>query len=164
MLGETILGWRVWDVLRAVDFLETRPEVDVGKIATMGISGGGTISLYAAAIDERIRASMLSCSFCTFKDSIYSISHCMDNYVPGILRWFEVSDIAGLIAPRFLFTENGLRDTIFPEPGVRQALRETETIYKHLGALGNLDHHFFDDGHIFDGSKAFVKLKQWFGA
>jgi acetyl esterase/lipase len=134
MLGETLLGWRVWDALRAVDFLETRTEVAPARIAMMGISGGGTITLYAAALDERIRAAVLSCSFCTFRDSIFSVAHCIDNYVPGILNWFEASDLAGLIAPRFLFAENGLDDAIFPAPGVRVALADSERIFAAQGA------------------------------
>ncbi len=164
MLGETILGWRVWDAIRSLDYLETRPEVDPTRMAMMGISGGGTITLYAAALDERIKAAVVSCSFCTFRDSIYSVSHCIDNYVPGILRWFEAADIAGLIAPRFLFAENGLDDTIFPERGVRVALKEAERIFSEQGAAGRVDHHFFDAGHVFNGSRAFPRLKEWLGA
>jgi dienelactone hydrolase len=161
MLGETLLGWRVWDALRAVDFLETRPEVAPARISMMGISGGGTITLYAAALDERIRASVLSCSFCTFRDSIFSVAHCIDNYVPGILNWFEVSDLAGLIAPRCLFAENGLDDAIFPAPGVRAALADSERIFEAQGVPKHIDYHFFEAGHVFDGSRALPRLREW---
>ena len=50
----------------------------------------------------------------TFRDSIGSLAHCIDNYVPGILNWAEMHDIAGLIAPRPLFVESGEKDNIFP--------------------------------------------------
>lgn len=161
LLGETMAGWRTWDALRAVDLLESRPEVDPKRIGMMGISGGGTITLYAAALDDRIRACLLSGSFCTFRDSIYAISHCIDNYVPGILRWFEMADVAALIAPRHLFVENGSDDPIFPEAGVRAALKQVESAYGAYGVPDRVDHAFFPAGHQFDGAAAFRKFGAW---
>lgn len=163
MLGETLLGWRVWDTSRAVDLLQTIPEVDPSRIATMGISGGGTITLYAAALDDRVKVALLSCSYCTFRDSIYSVAHCIDNYVPGILHWFEASDLAALIAPRYLFAEAGLDDPIFPVVGVHKALRDAERAFAAQGASGHVDHHIFDGEHVFDGSKALPRMKEWLG-
>ena len=57
---------------------------------------------------------MISGYLNTFRDSILSLSHCIDNYVPGILNWAEMYDVAGLIAPRPLFAESGEKDDIFP--------------------------------------------------
>jgi len=161
MLGESMVGWRTWDTMRAIDFLETRPEVDPGRVALMGISGGGTVALYAAALDERVKATVLSCSFCTFKDSIYSIPHCIDNFVPGILRDFEVADITGLIAPRYLIAESGVDDPIFPAPGVEAALKGTRSIYSAQGVAKNVAHAFFPAGHLFHGAAAFASLREW---
>jgi len=163
MLGETMAGWRTWDAIRAIDLLETLPEVDPKRIGMMGISGGGTVTFYTAALDDRVKAAVLSGSFCTFKDSIFSIGHCMDNYVPGILRWFEAADITGLIAPRFLFCESGTEDRIFPQPGVEAALRDAERIYRLAGAEDHIDHAFFDAGHSFNGIAAFKRLDVWLG-
>ncbi|HEY2156839.1 MAG TPA: alpha/beta hydrolase family protein [Isosphaeraceae bacterium] len=163
MLGETLLGWRVWDSLRAIDFLATLPEVDPSRVAMMGISGGGTVTLHAAALDDRVKVAVLSCSFCTFRDSIYSVAHCIDNYVPGILRWFEAADLAALIAPRHLFAEAGLDDAIFPVGGVRKALRDAGRAFASQDASAHIDHHVFDGGHVFDGSKALPRMKEWLG-
>lgn len=160
MLGESMVGWRVWDVVRAIDFLTSLSDVDSSKIGLMGISGGGTVSLYAAALDERVASAMLSCSYCTFRDSIYSVSHCIDNYVPGILKWFEVADLAALIAPRLLFCEAGAADDIFPEPGVREAYDEARRSYEAMKAGGNLGLHVFQAGHVFDGRQAFPWIAQ----
>ena len=94
MLGETMIGWRVWDVMRTIDYIATRPELDASRVGCMGISGGGTATLFSAALEPRIRAAMVSGYLNTFRDSIGSLAHCIDNYVPGILNWAEMYDVA----------------------------------------------------------------------
>jgi hypothetical protein len=155
MLGESMVGWRVWDVVRAIDLMTGLSDVDSARIGLMGISGGGTVSLYAAALDDRVACTMLSGSYCTFRDSIYSVMHCIDNYVPGILKSFEVADLAALIAPRPLFCESGSLDDIFPEDGARIAYEEAQRTYAAMSAKDRIALHIFDAGHVFDGSQAF---------
>src|SRR5262245_23582846 len=160
MLGETMAGWRTWDVMRAIDYLETREEIDSKRIGCMGISGGGTVTLYAAAVEPRIRLAFLSGAFCTFQQSIFSIAHCIDNYVPGILKLAEASDIAGLIAPRPLFVENGEQDSIFPVDGTRLAFEKTRSIYRMLDKEENLALEDFPGKHEFWGKKGFEFVKR----
>ena len=160
LFGQTMIGWRVWDVMRSIDYLLTRSEVDPSRIATMGISGGGTVSLFSAALDERIRVSIVSGYFNTFRDSILSLSHCIDNYIPGILNYIEMYDIAGLIAPRGLFTESGARDPIFPIRGSRAAAKKATDIYSVFGAETRFGHEVFDDEHVFYGKGAFEFLNK----
>lgn len=160
LFGQTMIAWRVWDVMRAIDYLMTRPEVDRSRIATMGISGGGTVSLFSAALDERIKIGVVSGYFNTFRESIVSLSHCIDNYVPGILNYFEMYDLAGLIAPRGLFIESGLRDPIFPINGSRAAFKKAQEIYSVFGKPGNVAQEIFDDEHVFYGKGAFEFLKR----
>ena len=114
LFGQTMIGWRVWDVMRTIDWIETRPELNAARVGCLGCSGGGTATLFGAALEPRIRAALVSSYLNTFRDSIMSLSHCIDNYVPGILNWAEMYDVAGLIAPRPLFAESGEEDTIFP--------------------------------------------------
>lgn len=162
LFGETMIGWRVWDVIRALDYLESRPEVDAARMGVMGISGGGTVSLFAAALDERIRAAMISGYFCTFRDSIVSLSHCLDNYVPGLLRYMEMYDVAGLIAPRALFVESGEEDHIFPVAAAREAVQRTRPIFRALGAEDRLAQQVFPGGHEFNGEEAWGFLERSF--
>ena len=162
MLGESMVGWRVWDVIRSIDFLTTLSDVDSSRIGLMGISGGGTVASYAAALDPRVTCTMLSGSFCTFRDSIFSVMHCIDNYVHGVLQWFEVADLAALIAPRLLFCESGSEDDIFPEPGVREAFAEAQKAYQAMKSSENLELDIFKAGHVFDGRAAFPWIdKHW---
>jgi dienelactone hydrolase len=158
LLGRTMAAWRAYDVMRAIDYLATRPEVDAKRIACMGISGGGTVSLYAAALDPRIRVAVLSGSFASFRDSIFSIAHCIDNYVPGILQWAEMSDICGCIAPRPVFVESGERDDIFPVDSARAAVAELRRIYALWGAEDLVGHEVFPAVHSFWGKGAFAFL------
>ncbi|MFN8938899.1 MAG: alpha/beta hydrolase family protein [Acidobacteriota bacterium] len=153
LFGETMIGWRVYDVMRAIDFVESRKDLDARRLGCVGISGGGTCTLFASALDTRIQAAMVSGYLCTFHDCILSLAHCMDNYVPGILNWAEMSDVAGLIAPRPLFVETGEQDRIFPLAGFEQAFAETRRVYEALGAATALDREVHSGGHVFHGVK-----------
>jgi len=153
LLGETMIGWRAYDVMRAIDWIETRKELDAARVGCVGISGGGTCALFAAALEPRLRAVMLSCALNTFRDSIMSVSHCIDNYVPGILNWAEMYDLAGLIAPRPLFAEAGERDNIFPVAASRSTFERVSKIYETFGAAASFDNEFFDGAHRFWGKR-----------
>lgn len=161
LIGQTMIGWRVYDVMRAIDYLNARPEVDPRRIGCMGISGGGTTTFFAAALDRRITAAVVSGYFNAFRDSIMSIPHCIDNYVPGILRDAEMVDIAGLIAPRPLFIESGTRDSIFPVEATNAAFERVQAIYRVFGAADRLGKEIFENEHVFHGAQAFPFLKQW---
>jgi len=160
MLGQCMAGWRVYDAMRAIDYLETRPEVDAKRIGAMGISGGGLNTLYLAAVDTRVRAAMVSGFLNTFRDSIMAIEHCIDNFVPGLLLDAEMSDIAGLVAPRALWCENGTRDSIFPVKAFRGALRDVQKIYTVFGAPDKCDGEVFEGEHQFHGAGAWDFLEQ----
>jgi dienelactone hydrolase len=160
LFGQTLIGWRVWDVMRTIDYLQTRSEIDRTRLATMGISGGGTVSLFSAALDERIKIGVVSGYFNTFRDCILSLSHCIDNYVPGILNYFEMYDLAGLVAPRGLFIESGTRDPIFPIAGSRAAYKQARSIYATFGATDKLGQEIFEGEHVFNGNGAFEFLRQ----
>jgi len=160
MMGQTMAGWRTYDAVRALDYLETRPEVDATRMGAMGISGGGLNTLYVAAVDDRVRASMVSGFLNTYRNSIMAIDHCIDNFVPGLLLDAEMSDIAGLVAPRALWCENGTTDPIFPVKAFRQALRDTKRIYGVFGAPENVNGEVFEGEHQFHGVGAWEFLEK----
>lgn len=157
-LGKTMAGVRVYETLRCIDYLQSLPEVDGHRIGCMGISGGGLVAAYAAAIDQRLRAAVVSGFFNTFEASILSIRHCVDNYVPGLSAVAEMPDLFGLIAPRPLLLESGIRDHIFPIEAVKASYPLLEKMYATAGAPGNLDIDLFDRGHEISGAKAY----EWF--
>ena len=160
LFGETMIAWRVYDLMRTIDWIETRPELDAKRVGCMGISGGGTCTTFAAAVEPRIRAAMVSGYLNSFRDSILSLAHCIDNYVPGILQWAEMADVAGLIAPRPLFLESGDRDDIFPVAASRQCFVDLQMIYSTFGAKERVEHEVFAGEHSFHGVRGIPFLKK----
>ena len=152
MLGRTLIGERVYDVDRGIDYLASRGDANMDCVGVMGNSGGGTISLFSAALLPRLAFAMPSSYFCTFRDSIMSIYHCMDNYIPGLLKFAEMSDIMGLFAPKPVVIVAGKEDNIFPVRATRRAFRELQHIYDACGAkdrchlvVGSGGHRFYAD-------------------
>jgi dienelactone hydrolase len=160
LVGQTMVGWRVWDVMRTIDYIAARPELDSRRVGCMGISGGGTVTLFATALEPRLKVAMVSGYLNTFRDSIGSLSHCIDNYVPGILNWAEMYDIAGLIAPRPLFVESGERDNIFPIKASIESFKAVKQIYDVFGAADRVEQEVFPDEHAFWGKRGIPFLAQ----
>lgn len=163
LLGETMIGWRVWDVMRSIDWISTRPELDSSHIGCMGISGGGTCTLFSSALDLRIQAAFVSGYMNTFRDSIMSVSHCIDNYVPGILNWAENYDVAGLIAPRPLFSEGGNHDPIFPVNATRECYARAKKVYQLFGVPDAVQQEIFEGQHVFHGTRGLPFLANALG-
>lgn len=161
MMGKTMAGIRVYEVMRTIDYLLTRSEVDTDRVGCMGISGGGLVCAFTSAIDERIKVAVISGYANTFKDSVMSIYHCIDNFIPGIIQYAEMPDIIGLIAPRPLLIESGTLDPIFPIAAAEKAFSKLERIYEILGARERLDKDFFEGQHQISGRKAYDWFVKW---
>jgi hypothetical protein len=153
MVGQTLIGWRVWDIMRTIDYIATRQDLDVRRVGCMGISGGGTATLFATALEPRIRAALVSGYLNTFRNSIGSLAHCVDNYVPGILNWVEMHDVAGLAAPRPFFVESGEKDNIFPIASSVESFKRVQEIYRVFGAADRVEQEVFPDEHTFWGRR-----------
>jgi dienelactone hydrolase len=162
-MGHTMAGHRVYETIRAMDYLLTRDDVDANRIGCMGISGGGTVTTFTSVLDDRVKAVVISGYVNTFKASILSIHHCVDNYVPGLVRHAEMPDIVGLIAPRPLLVEAGTIDPIFPIQAVQEALEQIGRIYRLLGQEDLLDSDIFEGDHRISGRKAYDWLSRCLG-
>jgi fermentation-respiration switch protein FrsA (DUF1100 family) len=159
LLGQTIIGWRVYEIMRTIDWIESRRELDPKRVGCMGCSGGGMATLFAAALDPRVQAALLN----TFRECVMSISHCIDNYIPGILNWAEMYDVAGLIPPRPLFVESGERDNIFPIAASRESFQRVKKMYEIFGVPGNTGQEVFDGLHGFSGKLGLPFLAKHLG-
>ena len=160
MMGLTLGGLRVFQIQKILDYLETRDDLDTGRIGCMGISGGGLVCAFAAALDDRIKAAVVSGYTNTFKSSVLAIPHCIDNFFPNLVRIAELPDLIGLIAPRPLLVESGTEDSIFPVAAVREAYAQLEKIYGLLDAGEKLDLDLFPGDHQIGGIKAYPWLQR----
>ncbi len=147
LFGRTLIGERVHDMGRLLEYAATRPEVDASRVVITGNSGGGTVSLFTAALDERITLAVPGSYFCTFFDSLVSIAHCPCNVVPGIMNLGEMYDVAGLIAPRPVLMVNGQSDPIFPIEATRRAYAHLQNIYAAQGAAQKCELFIGSGGH-----------------
>lgn len=161
LFGRTLIGERIWDIGRLIDFASTCSFIDNTRVIVTGNSGGGTTTLFAAAIDTRITVAIPSCYFCTFEDSIGSIRHCECNYVPGIMTLGEMYDIAGLIAPRPLLIVAGQYDTIFPIDAVNKAYKKVSAMYKIMDAEDRCELYVGNEGHRYYKERVWSFVKQW---
>ena len=130
-LGYTPAGLEVWNAMRALDYLETRPEVDAKRIGLTGISGGGAMTWYTAAVDERIAAAAPVCSTITWGSQAEhwrAGGQCDCIYYHNSYRW-DFPVVAALIAPRPLLILSGQRDADFPPDGYHEVFRRGKRVY-----------------------------------
>ena len=129
LAGRTAMGERVWDMQRFLDWALGLPEVDSRHVLMMGNSGGGMVTLYAAACDPRITVAVPSCSFTMLTSPAGYIYHCDCNLVPGLLELGDLPDVAGLISPRHLLAVNGRKDALHSAEDIERAAARVHTIY-----------------------------------
>ncbi len=164
--GRTTIGGRVWDIMRLIDILEDKFDgiLDTDKIYCMGNSGGGTATFYATALEKRIKGAIPSCAFATFHGSIGSMYHCACNFVPSISKYFDMAELAGLIAPRPLVIVSGKEDKIFPLAAAEHEFaRLREIYYKNSASPESCIHIKGDGGHRFYAEpawRAFLEITE----
>ncbi|MDQ0113802.1 alpha/beta hydrolase family protein [Paenibacillus harenae] len=160
MTGRTLAGLRIRETSRVIDYLEGMAGVDPNRIAIMGISGGGLVAGFTAALDHRIRCAVVSGYASLFEESILARNHCLDNYIPGILQEAEMPELLGLIAPRGLFLESGDTDRVFPRGAAVKAFGELQNLYAAAGAPDAVLCDFFQGGHEINGDPALAWLRR----
>lgn len=155
LMGNSLIGERVRDVMALIDAVCFGFDpVDADRIGIMGNSGGGTSSYFAACIDDRIKVCMPSSSFCTFTAAWGAIRHCCCAYVPGILKYMEMPDMAMMIAPRHLIAVNGVSDHLQPFGAAECAFEKVKAIYEAAGAPDNCELVVGGEGHRFYAKEA----------
>ena len=186
----SLMGKMVWDVSRAIDYLQTLSFIDSTRIGSIGHSHGGYTTLMAMAFDERIKVGVSNCGFDTFRIDgntwrwsratallpllgyyVTSPHLNMEFYraVPdsGVIDVpFEMHQLLALIAPRPLLLSTSDEDFVFPNGGwsARRALARVEAVYQLLGQRECVSSHFFSGGHSFPAdasTKAYEWLDRW---
>jgi len=138
--GYTPAGVEAWNCIRALDYLQTRPEVDANRFGATGRSGGGAYSWWIAALDDRIKAAAPVAGITDLQDHVVNgcvEGHCDCMFTVNTYRW-DYPQVAALVAPRPLLLVNTDADSIFPLDGVQRTHAHVRRIYGLHGASDKL--------------------------
>ena len=161
--GVTWPGVALWDDMRTIDYLASRPEVDTKRIGCIGLSVGGYRSFMLAALDPRIKAAVDVCWMASFKTQLDEhLSHSIgfSFAIPGMYQYFDLPDLAALIAPRSLSVIAGSQDKLFPLAGMQAAFDTIAKVYAKAGVAAQQKCTMYDSPHEFN-SKMQADTWQW---
>ena len=146
-------GVMLWDDIRTLDYLASRPEVDRNRIASVGLSVGGYRSFMLAALEPRIKAAVDVGWMTSYRAQMERhIDHTMGLtfVVPGMYRYFDLPDLAALIAPRSVMVMMGSRDGLFPVSGIQSAFQKIGQCYTKAGVAERQRCRLFPVPHEFN--------------
>lgn len=147
--GYTPAGVEAWNCVRALDYLQSRPEVDGQRLGVTGRSGGGAYSWWIAALDERIKAAVPTAGITDLENHVVDgcvEGHCDCMFMVNTYRW-DYPQVAALVAPRALLIANTDSDGIFPLNGVERLHAKVRRIYRLHGADEKLGLQVSSGGH-----------------
>ncbi|MCK4515233.1 MAG: hypothetical protein KAU31_08245, partial [Spirochaetaceae bacterium] len=152
-LGRTLTGERIYDVGRALDYLDTRNDVNPRTLGITGNSGGGGISVFSAAFYPRIKFAMPGSVFTSWRAINLGRRNCACGTYPGMLQLVEMRDLIGLVAPKPIIVVHGKDDTV--SPVYDDNCEYVERIYSASGAADRFHLVLGDGGHRFYADEAF---------
>jgi dienelactone hydrolase len=149
--GLTWPGIVCWDDMRTVDYLVTRPEVDLKRLGCLGVSMGGYRTAYLAALDERIGAACVTGFMSTVGPmrQAHLDSHSWVHFLPGLHRYLDLPDLASLAAPRALMVQQCAQDGLFPPAGMKEAVDKLAAVYARAGLAEKFSGQFYPGPHRF---------------
>ena len=164
MFGMTSLSINVAHGKAATDVVMALSHVDRNRLGVMGLSGGGTMTVWMSLCDERFKASEIMC----YSDlwalmGMRDINYCGMQVAPGLYKLVDIPDLQGLIAPRPLLIDIGANDTCFKVEGAMMCQKQLKKIYRAAGASDRLELDFHPHEHSWGGNKseAFFKKHLW---
>lgn len=161
--GYTPAGVEAWNSIRAIDYLQSRPEVDGARIGMTGRSGGGAYSWWAAALDDRVKAAVPVAGITDLQNHVVDgcvENHCDCMFVVNTYRW-DYPLVAALVAPRPLLIANTDADRIFPLDGIVRTYKKAKRIYELYGAGDKIGLTIAPGGHQ-DTQDLQVPALRWF--
>ena len=161
--GYTPAGVEAWNCIRALDYLETRKEVDANRFGVTGRSGGGAYSWWISALDERIKAAVPVAGITNLQNHVVDgcvEGHCDCMYIVNTFGW-DYPLVAALVAPRPLLISNTDKDNIFPLDGVVRLHEKVRNIYRLYGAEKNIGLNITEGPHK-DTQELRVHAFVWF--
>lgn len=124
VMGRPVIGQRVWDIMRTIDYLSSRPDVDTTQIRILGIGSAGLAAMMATFLDNRPRSVLVDRTLVSYASILESENYSLKLawFVPGILRQFDLSDIAVGLSPRPCWILNGVdpNGQLYSETSLRE--------------------------------------------
>jgi hypothetical protein len=162
--GRVLWGMMVYDALKAVDYLVTRPDVDAARLGTVGMSMGSSTAQWAGALDARLKVVIDICCL-TDWHTLVEVGglkgHGIYYYVPDLLNHFTTAQMNALIAPRAHLSLAGNQDALTPAAGLDKVDRELREKYTAAGHPGNWKLLRYDGGH-FENAQMRSEIRTWF--
>lgn len=150
-LGQTVIGMNTWDMMKLLDYIEEREDLRTGKVGCLGFSGGGMLSLWLSALDDRIDLTVISGYMYGYKDSLLDLNgNCSCNYVPRLWEYVDMGDIGAMLAPRPIMIQSCLEDPLNGIRGIENVNEQVNIIknaYKLFHAEQLLYHDICQGGH-----------------
>ena len=164
LLGFNLFSYNLWDLMKCLDYLAGLPFVDSERIGAMGLSGGGTSTMYFAALDQRVRAADIICATNSYRGyAVGRDNFCGTQFLPGIFKYGDQAEICGLIAPRPLLIESGGFDYGFPIDHTMRAHKQIRRIFDAAGVAERLEIVVGAAGHQHYPSVAEPFFDRWLG-
>ena len=135
--GQVLWGMMVYDSLRAIDYLAGRDDLDLARLATLGLSMGSTMAWWVAALDQRVKVCVDLCCLTDFQALIEAQGldgHGVYYFVPSLLKSFSTAEINALIVPRAHLSLAGLYDPLTPPAGLDRVDAALRRAYTDAGA------------------------------
>lgn len=161
--GYTPVGVEAWNSIRALDYLQSRPDVNPEKLGMTGRSGGGAYTWFTAALDERVKVAVPVAGITDLRNHVVDgcvAGHCDCMFLVNTHRW-DYAKLAALLAPRPLLIGNSDKDPIFPLDGVVRLHGEVARIYKLHNAADKLGFLITEGPHK-DTQDLHVPAFRWF--
>lgn len=151
LLGTNIAQYRIWDGMRCIDYLQERDDILADRIGCTGNSGGGTLTAYLMALDDRIVAAAPACYLTTFRKLIETkgAQDAEQNLFGQIAFGLDEPDYAMMRAPRPTLVLAGTRDATFDIEGTWDLFRQAKRFYSRLGFPERVDINEADAPHGF---------------
>jgi hypothetical protein len=149
--GRTLMGERLWDVLRCADYLSTLPEVKADRLGCAGLSLGGEMAMWLGAMDPRMKV-VVSSGFLTTMEGIDNKNCCLCWKFPGLTDNFQFCDIYSMIAPRALMCQNGELERApggFPIDVAKPEMEKIRAAYAVFGKPDLAVLNIHPGGHVF---------------
>lgn len=162
ILGTYPLTLNLHDVGIAIDYLLTRPEADHERIGCIGLGLGGTVALWAAGMDKRVKAAVAGSCLCELHDPSVRIPRlCGSLAVPDLCRYFDICDVAALAAPRPLLVQTGRHDESVPVESAMKAYERLKAAYEAWGCPQAVALDVFAGGREFHTQTAVEWMDRW---